>query len=549
MIRGLPLTKIDNETPRSHNRPSKKRLAKAVAATAALATAIAVVSPVIGSTSAADAASKYTVGKAIVSDSMSRTQTSGWGKYSSSVAYNSKGTEFSVNGSRALIALPASGKTKGVNTNYKLQDVVANYKVSTNKLATSGAGIYSSLHARKSAAGDYRATLRVSPQGVTYLELNRWTSKGMKSLAKPVKLGFKVAANKQINLKLEVTGKPAVSVRAKAWPVGSAEPSGWNTSATDSSADALTGVGTVEVSAYRGSNSPVSTLSYDDLVIAPMKLASTSTPDPIKPTTPPTTPTTPPSSGNGYVAGWGTPVWQDEFNSSLSKWTVRDDATHGVLSYDRAIIKKENATTKDGVLTIKGKRMDKPVIKSGTREFSTGYVDSIGKFSQKYGRWEMRAQLPLTKGNAKGVWPAFWLRPDGAKTGGEIDIMEAYGTPHSANTSFDPFNRSEGTLHYDQSGKSKTNSWIPVTDLSGGYHTWAFEWTPEGMTWLFDGKPYKTVKRAGNAAYEKAFETAAKFHVRLNMQYGSPYWGMPDSTTKDTADFKIDYVRAWAYKG
>lgn len=532
-----------NETPSSQRRPTKKRVIQALAVTAALTTTLTLVPPIAGESPNAIAAANYSVGKAIVSDSMNRTESSGWGEYSSAVSYSSKGADFSVNGSRALIKLPDSGKTKAVNTDYKLQDVVTTYKVSTDKLASSGAGIYSSLHARKSTAGDYRATLRVSPGGVAYLELNRWTSNGMKQLRAPVKLGFNIAANQQINIKLEVTGKPSVDVQAKAWPVGSKEPAGWNTSATDSSKEALTTPGTVEVSAYRGNKSPAATLSYDDLVISPMKSTSSANSGPVAPTTPPS------SSSNGYVAGWGTPVWQDEFSGALSKWTVRDDATHGVLSYDRAIIKKENATTKDGVLTIKGKRMNKPVVKSGTREFSTGYIDSIGKFSQKYGRWEMRAQLPLTKGNAKGIWPAFWLRPDGAKTGGEIDIMEAYGTPHSANTSFDPFNRSEGTLHYDQTGKSKTNSWIPVTDLSGGFHTWAFEWTPEGMTWLFDGKPFKTVKRAGNAAYEKAFETAAKFHIRLNMQYGSPYWGMPDSTTKDTADFKIDYVRAWSYKG
>lgn len=507
----------------------------------------------------------YVAGKSVVSDAMSRTVSSGWGKASASVSYNSSGSAFSVNGSRALIALPASGQTKGVSASYNLQDVVATYKVSTDKLATTGAGIYSSLHARKTAAGDYRTSLRVAPNGVAYLELNRWTGSGMKTLTSPVQLPFKVAAGKQVNVKLEVTGKPSVSVKAKAWPVGSAEPAAWSTSAKDASTEALSGVGAVQVSAYRGSNSPAATLAYDDLEISPLTATTSVAPSPTpvpstsvapSPTPAPSTsvapsPTPAPSTepASGTLPEWGTPVWQDEFSGSLSKWTVRDDSTHGVLSYDRAIIKKENAVTKDGVLNIQGKRMSEPVIKSGTREFSTGYVDSIGKFSQKYGRWEMRAQLPLTKGNAKGIWPAFWLRPDGAQTGGEIDIMEAYGTPHTASTNFDPFNRSEGTLHYDQSGKSKTNSWIPVTDLSGGYHTWAFEWTPTGMTWLFDGKPFKTVARAGNAAYEKAFETSAKFHIRLNMQYGSPYWGMPDSTTKDSADFKIDYVRAWAYKG
>lgn len=538
-------------------RKSKKRTIQAVTAAAALATALGIIAPVLGAPTQAEAAVSYSSGTPVVSDSMSRLVLSGWGKASSSVSYTSSGSEFSVNGSRAQIALPASGKTSGVTASYNLQDVAATYKVSTNKLATTGAGIYSSLHARKSVAGDYRTTLRVSPGGIAYLELNRWTSSGMKSLRTPVKLPFKVEANRQINVKLQVTGKPSVDIRAKAWPVGTTEPSAWSATATDSSAQSLTGVGAVQASAFRGSNSPVAVLSYDDLVIAPLTAGTSVTPAP-SPTPTPTptptpaptpTPTPTPTPESGYLPSWGSPVWQDEFSGSLSKWTVRDDATHGVLSYDRAIIKKENAVTKDGVLSLQGRRMSEPVNKSGLREFSTGYLDSIGKFSQKYGRWEMRAQLPLTKNNSKGIWPAFWLRPDGAATGGEIDIMEAYGTPHTASTSFDPFNRSEGTLHYDQTGKSKTNSWIPVTDLSGGYHTWAFEWTPTGMTWLFDGKPYKTVSRAGNAAYEAAFETSAKFHVRLNMQYGSPYWGMPDSTTKDSADYKVDYVRAWSYKG
>ena len=33
------------------------------------------------------------------------------------------------------------------------------------------------------------------------------------------------------------------------------------------------------------------------------------------------------------------------------------------------------------------------------------------------------------------------------------------------------------------------------------------------------------------------------------MQYGYSYWGMPDSTTKDSADFQVDYVRVWKYQG
>ena len=61
------------------------------------------------------------------------------------------------------------------------------------------------------------------------------------------------------------------------------------------------------------------------------------------------------------------------------------------------------------------------------------------------------------------------------------------------------------------------------------------------------------MERANNPAYEKAFETSAKFHTRLNLQVGSPYWGMPNtsdsSVTKNYVDYQIDYVRAWSYNG
>ncbi|MEW1951428.1 glycoside hydrolase family 16 protein [Pseudarthrobacter sp902506025] len=245
-------------------------------------------------------------------------------------------------------------------------------------------------------------------------------------------------------------------------------------------------------------------------------------------------------------------AYDDEFNSlSPARWNVRDDATFGALSYDRAVIDSRNVRVADGVLHLEGKKLSRPVNKSEARWFSTGYADSAGKFSQKYGRWEMRARLPLTAGNSQGIWPAFWLRPDGGATDGEIDIMEAYGTPSAAPV--DPQDRAQGTIHYDQSGTNKSSSWISLTPgLSNQFHTWGFEWTPQGMTWLFDGKAYKSVKRFHNPAYEEAFETSAKFHMRLNLQYGSPYWGMPDphnsSVTKDYADYQIDYIRVWSYK-
>ena len=52
--------------------------------------------------------------------------------------------------------------------------------------------------------------------------------------------------------------------------------------------------------------------------------------------------------------------------------------------------------------------------------FGAAYLDTIGRSSGTYGRFEIRAKAP-SKG--AGTWPAFWLRPeDGGH--GEIDVVE-----------------------------------------------------------------------------------------------------------------------------
>lgn len=258
-----------------------------------------------------------------------------------------------------------------------------------------------------------------------------------------------------------------------------------------------------------------------------------------------------PGKDEAFLPGWGVPVHRDEFDAGLEQWTVRDRSTHGSLSYDRALIGSSQVAVRNGMLTITGRRLAVPVPGSEDRPFLTGYVDSAGIFSQEYGRWEIRARLPVPPGSSQGIWPAFWLRPDNSATEGEIDIMEAYGTSASAPYGLSTRSRTQASLHFDQSGQNKTSGWTPaIPGLDTEFHVWAFEWTPAGMAWYIDGLLYKTVRREDYPAYDAAFGTGAKFHMRLNLQYGSKYWGYPDPVdpdiTADLAPFDIDYVRVWA---
>ena len=138
--------------------------------------------------------------------------------------------------------------------------------------------------------------------------------------------------------------------------------------------------------------------------------------------------------GSDRLQGWGNPVFSDNFDdASLPKWNVRDNWR---LNQDKAVTSKRNVKVSDGRLTIRTKRLAKADVRDASRRYSSGYLDTVGKFSQKYGRFEVRAKLPTVKNNSRGVWPAFWLRPDdGQGNEGEIDVFEAYGPPKARRTS------------------------------------------------------------------------------------------------------------------
>src|SRR5438270_4755858 len=63
-----------------------------------------------------------------------------------------------------------------------------------------------------------------------------------------------------------------------------------------------------------------------------------------------------------------------------------------------------------------------------SRNYTSARLNTAGKFSQAYGRFEARIKIP----RGQGMWPAFWLLGDNSNTvgwpsGGEIDIMENIG--------------------------------------------------------------------------------------------------------------------------
>lgn len=243
--------------------------------------------------------------------------------------------------------------------------------------------------------------------------------------------------------------------------------------------------------------------------------------------------------------GWKL-VWHDEFNGKKldpKKWNVllREHSKHNELQYyvpDEAYLEK-------GCLRLRSRVRD-----FGPMHYTSGRVDTSGKFAPTYGRFEIRAKLP----GGKGLWPAHWLYPQNrnwpmeyvmaeAVANGkermipearpwysEIDIMEYLG--HETNIVY-------GTLHYytfDGQKKSSSVTWKSDCDYSQDFHVYGLEWEPDAMRWYLDGKLIHTTTNG---------IPHTPHYIILNTAVGGAWPGNPDATTVFPQYHDIDYVRVY----
>lgn len=300
----------------------------------------------------------------------------------------------------------------------------------------------------------------------------------------------------------------------------------------------------------------------------------TSTPTPTPTPTPAPTPTQPAPATCDDIdysqPTQGVLTYADEFNGTQldpAQWRIRDDT---FLNQDAAFIDKDNVSVHDGYLDIMGKREapDNWRYNNGSlyglenqiRAYSTGYVDSIKtagngndasarRFSQKYGYFEARLWVPSADTMSQGVWPAFWLRADDNL--GEIDVMESYGAPTTRAGGFDPSPSYEWNSWQDTSQVSTKAHFLGrpkvTAPIHQAWHTFGVNWSPTCLRYTLDGKTVGIARPiAGETPYINGTTFDSPFHIRLNMQVGSHYWGWPDpSVTKDEFHYKVGWVHVY----
>lgn len=247
-------------------------------------------------------------------------------------------------------------------------------------------------------------------------------------------------------------------------------------------------------------------------------------------------------------AAWNL-VWSDEFdgpNLDATKWAP-DIGTgcpnlcgwgNNELQYYRA----ENISFSGGnlVLTAEDESF-------GGAQYTSGKITTRDRFSVRYGRIEMRAQLP--KGG--GMWPAFWMMPQddvygGWAASGEIDIME----------SSNQMDYIAGTIHFGGSWPNHVNtggSYAPGgADFSQGFHIYAVEWEPNEIRWYVDDVLYSVKTNvqwySDGAPGNSQAPFDQDFYIILNTAVGGNYTGCTSPaciTASFPQDFLVDYVRVY----
>lgn len=229
-------------------------------------------------------------------------------------------------------------------------------------------------------------------------------------------------------------------------------------------------------------------------------------------------------------------VWSDDFNGTAgtlpdaSKWGFDLGNNNGWGNHEL-----ENYTNNPENVSLDGKgNLVITAIKNGN-SYTSARINTKGKFSQAYGRFEARLKTPY----GPGIWPAFWMLGANGETWpqcGEIDIMELKGqAPSTIN----------GTIHgpgYSAGQAISASHTLQNNRFDLDYHVFAVEWTENQIDFFVDGYLYNRIEKSdvpGQWVYDHPF------FLLLNVAVGGDYVGFPTAQTPFPQKMTIDYVRVY----
>jgi beta-glucanase (GH16 family) len=247
---------------------------------------------------------------------------------------------------------------------------------------------------------------------------------------------------------------------------------------------------------------------------------------------------TSPKSYTGYNL-----VWVDDFTSELdtNKWSFHIGSGCPSLcgwgNNELQNYTNRNHSFVDGNLVIEAKKEN-----TGSSAYTSTRIHTDNKFEIKYGRIDIRANMP----SATGSWVAFWLinkdysvndPADKWPSGGEIDIMEYLG--ESQNKVF-------GTTHFgeDLSKHQYKSTYYTATgeNFDKVYYVFSIIWKENKITWLINNEEYKTFTPSDTNGQPYPFND--EFYLILNLSVGGNLPVAPVASEYQ-AYLIVDYIKVF----
>ena len=164
----------------------------------------------------------------------------------------------------------------------------------------------------------------------------------------------------------------------------------------------------------------------------------------------------------------------------------------------------------------------------GDKPYTTGVLCTAGTFLQKGGIFEVRAQLPDTR----GLLTSFWL--NARHNPPEIDVYEAFGQSPADVEQTNHWRDPETDRHKAQ----RSDYYFPAGDsAAAGFHVYDVVWDPgRSISWYVDG--HLTGRHETCVPDEPMY-----MYLQVAVKPSGPAGPTPDS--KFPAVYKIDYVRVF----
>jgi beta-glucanase (GH16 family) len=243
-------------------------------------------------------------------------------------------------------------------------------------------------------------------------------------------------------------------------------------------------------------------------------------------------------------------TWSDEFNGAAgapdaTKWG-RPEYNRRNNNYgpDGWWSREDSFLDGKGNLVIRVRKIANKNSDTDAFDYSCGAIRTKGKFSQLYGRYEIRCQLP----KQQGWWVAFWMMQGNVGSeantfidGAEVDIMEAFGWTNKINHA----------VHYDGYGAAHKSEgqYELINGIQTGYHTYTLDWYPDKYLFFVDGK--QVWNSRDNVILTGVCNQPG--YIKVTGEISTESWAMNQWWANEPAkatypdSFKVDYVRVYQF--